>query len=73
MKGNLHRKVGKSMNTRKKEEETYEKNKKICKLCAGGMHGCKPAGERSGRDGIGGRTRRSGNCGSDGNRCTSFG
>lgn len=45
------------MNARKKEEETYEKNKKICKLCTGGMYGRKLAGKRSGRDGIGGRTR----------------
>lgn len=45
------------MNTRKKEEETYEKNKKICKLYAGGMYGRKLAGKRSGRDGIGGRNR----------------
>lgn len=57
MKGNLHRKVGKSMNTRKKEEETYEKNEEICKLCAGGMHGRKLAGKCSGRDGVGGGTR----------------
>ena len=50
-------KLKKSMNTHKKEEETYEKNKKICKFCAGGMHGRELAGKRSGRDGIGGRTR----------------
>ena len=45
------------MNTHKNEEETYEKNKKICKLCAGGMYGSKLAGKRSGRDGIGDGTR----------------
>lgn len=45
------------MNTCKNEEETYEKNKKICKLCSGGVHGRKLAGECSGRNGIGGRTR----------------
>ena len=42
------------MNTRKKEEETYEKNKEICKPCSGGMYGSKLAGKRSGRDGVGG-------------------
>ena len=42
------------MNTRKKEEETYEKNEEICKLCTGGMYGCKLAGKRSGGNGVSG-------------------
>jgi len=55
------------MNTRKKEEETYEKNKKICKLRSGGMHGRKFAGKRSSGNGIGGRTK--GNHNFAGGRC----
>lgn len=54
MKENSPQESWKNMNKRKKEEETYEKNKKICKLCAGGMHGRKLAGKCSGRDGVGG-------------------
>ena len=31
-----------------------EKNKEICRLCAGGVYGRKFAGKRSSRDGVGG-------------------
>lgn len=35
-----------------------EKNKEICRLCTGGVHGREFTGKRSGRDGVGGRTDR---------------
>ena len=42
--------------------EDIEKNKEICRLCAGGVHGREFAGKRSGGDGVGGRTDRNGSC-----------